>query len=156
VADNNEGFAVGLMVDPEKFANQRIFYVVLICTTSASRGVGTRLMRVVEREARRLGCGRVWLASLPERTAIYKKWGYDFGPYIDARDDLLAALETGKRAARIASTVAPPLTPIRIRSRNGTLANQTHPRPSKFFTIKGVHDDTAPDEGYLMTKRLGT
>jgi hypothetical protein len=153
VADKNEGFAVCAMIDAEKFAGERILYLILICSTSSSRGVGTRIMRVVENEARRLRCGRVWLASLPERTAIYKKWGYHFGPYYDdTSSDPLTSLETGKRAARIVSGLpVPPATPLSKKNKNG---KTSVPRPSILYFIRGLHDDAVSNEGYLMTKRI--
>ena len=121
--------------------------------STPSRGVGTRIMRVVENEARRLRCGRVWLASLPERTAIYKKWGYHFGPYYDdTSSDPLTSLETGKRAARIVSGLpVPPATPLSKKNKNG---KTSVPRPSILYFIRGLHDDAVSNEGYLMTKRI--
>lgn len=156
VAPKNEGFAVGALLDSKKFANQSIFYVILVCTNAMSHGIGTLLMTAVEKEAKRLGCTRIWLSSLAERTFVYTKWGYHFGPYYKEKQaDPLRSLETGKRAASITSFPAPAVRPsLPVISRNGRLTAHVHPQPSKFYVIKGLHDDTVNDGGYLMTKRV--
>lgn len=146
VADDKQGFAVGAVLDPKKFGNKLIFYVILICSAEKTRGVGTQLMKAVVQEATRLKCDRIWLAALEDRTLIYQKWGFVFGPYYQENDPL-SRLDGGRRTSRIFSE------PFRATG-NGNKPSSTLPRPSILYTISGLHSDLDVGEGYLMTYGL--
>lgn len=144
-----KGFAVGALLDPKQFGGQRIFYLILICTSETSRGVGTQLMRAIEKEAREsLKCERIWLSAVEDRTWIYAKWGFTFGPYCPTTSDPLRA------AKDISARKAPTRPKIPILNRNGARTGRVNPLPKIFYDVRGVHRDQYRIDGYLMTKCL--
>ena len=152
----DQGFAVGGVLDPSKFAGERIFYLILICTRDTSRGVGTRLMTAVEKEAKEnLNCDRIWLSSVEDRTWIYSRWGFRFGPYCPetSQDPLHVPLRVG-RTLKIVSHKAPLRSQIPILNRNGKPTGRMNPLPPRFYHVRGVHRDQSRSDGYLMTKCL--
>jgi hypothetical protein len=151
-----QGFAVGALLDPARFSGQRIFYLILICTRETSRGVGKKLMTAIQKEAKtNLKCDRIWLSSVEDRTWIYEKWGFTFGPYChNVQDDPLRIPRRSGRMFNITSHKAPYRKPVPILNRNGKPTGLLNPLPSRFYHVRGVHRDQSRIDGYLMTKCL--
>lgn len=144
-----QGFAVGALLDPKHFAGRRIFYLIMICTSATSRGVGSLLMEAVAKEAKEnLKCDRIWLSSVEGQTFVYKKWGYRFGPFCPSPTDPLRRVNT------ITSRPANRRRKIPLVDKEGNPTSVMNPQPSTFYHIRGVHKDYRRIDGYFMTKCL--
>lgn len=151
------GFAIGRFLDKDRFGD-KIFFIEVICKKNgtAHRMAAALLMQAIEDEARRNGCRKVWLASLPQATNAYKRMGYNFGPVTNSNrmyppgaqrinvGNVIAATETGR--SNIFGVPIPSAVPVRLfrirqlgeKQGNGTYQN---------------HDDD-PGGTILMTKKL--
>ena len=140
------GFAAGCQLHPHKVNNHRIFYLIVICTSS-SKGGGTRLMHAVEEEARALGCTSLWLSSVQQMTPVYRKWGFNFG--IGNLRGILGIIQTNTRHTR----------GKKREKALGLFPIPTPHNPRPYYIIPGIGGDqgyhhNGTEDGYIMSKNV--
>ena len=149
------GMAAGVVLHIPGKSGEKIFFLSIICSNKRR---GTQLFNAVKAEAQKLNCNKIWLSSVPDKTGLYKRWGFEFGPGRNTLNnkykDIMSLLKEMHREPGTKNNEFK-------RNQNGgyiynTLGERVpHPRPTLFYKIPklGNHKNGLRN-GILMSMLL--